>query len=86
MQYRSFLLERFSEASGYFPGFRDPDCLVIIGVEQSLSTEQRLSLALENAHRQRLRIVGFDWIGERAETILQNVISANIAVRPVRMI
>jgi hypothetical protein len=87
MQYRSFLLERFPEASVHFPGFRDPDCLVVIGLERNLSAEQRRILVLENESRRGdLRIVGFDWIGERAERILHNVISANIAVRPVRMI
>ena len=86
MQYRSFLLERFQEASALFPDFRDPDCLVVLGLERGLSSEQRRALALENENRKQIRIVGFDWIGERAERILQNMISANIAVRPVRMI
>jgi hypothetical protein len=83
MQYRSFLLERFAEANAFFPEFRDPDCLVVIGLERPLSSEQQRALALDNEHRQRVRIVGFDWLAERAERILQNVISANVAVRPL---
>ena len=86
MQYRLFLLERFGEANAFFPEFRDPDCLVVIGLERPLSAEQQRALALDNEHRQRVRIVGFDWLAERAERILQNVISANVAVRPLRMI
>lgn len=85
MQYRAFLLERFQEANKYFPDFRDPDCLVVIGLEKQLSPEQQRALALENSNRKELRIVGFDWIAERSERILQNMISANIAVRPMRM-
>jgi hypothetical protein len=86
MQYRAFLLERFQEANTHFPEFRDPDCLVVLGLEHELTPEQHRALALENASRKEMRIVGFDWIADRAERILQNMISANIAVRPVRMI
>jgi len=86
MQYRSFLLERFQEAKTHFPEFRDPDCMVVLGLERELSSEQRRALALENQNRRQIQIVGFDWIAERAERILQNMISANIAVRPLRMI
>ncbi len=86
MQYRSFLVQRSQEARQQFPDFRDPECLVVIGLERNLSGPQREALALENEHRRGLRIVGYDWIAERAERILRNMISANIAVRPVRMI
>jgi hypothetical protein len=86
MQYRSFLLERSAEARTHFPEFRDPECIVVIGLEGSLVEPQRRALALENENRKGLRIVGFDWLAERAERILRNMISANIAVRPLRMI
>jgi hypothetical protein len=86
MQYRSFLLERFQEARTHFPEFRDPDCMVVLGLERELSSDQLRALALENENRRQMRIVGFDWIAERADRILQNMIFANIAVRPLRMI
>ncbi len=86
MQYRSFLVERPAETRTHFPEFRDPECLVVIGTEGSLTEAQKRALALENEHRKGLRIVGFDWIAERADRILRNMISANIAVRPLRMI
>ena len=86
MQYRSFLLERSAEARTHFPEFRDPECLVVIGLEADLTDPQRRALALENENRRSLRIVGFDWLAGRAERILNNMISANIAVRPLRMI
>lgn len=86
LQYRAFLQERPAEAKACFPNFRDPECLVVIGLERSLNAPQRKALALENEHRSGLRIVGFDWIADRAERIRQNMISKNIAVRPLRMI
>jgi hypothetical protein len=60
--------------------------MVVLGLERELTSEQRRALALENDNRRQIRIVGFDWIAERAERILQNMIFANIAVRPLRMI
>ncbi len=84
-RYRSFLMERFQEARAHFPKFRGPDCLVVIGLERNLSAEQRHALEVDNEHRARVRVVGFDWIADRAETILRNMISVNIAVRPLRM-
>jgi antiviral defense system Shedu protein SduA len=86
MQYRSFLVDRSAETRVHFPEFRDPECLVVIGIESSLSEDQKRALALDNENRKGLRIVGFDWIAERADRILSNMISANIAVRPLRMI
>lgn len=86
MQYRSFLMERFSEAATHFPEFQTPDCLVIIGMESSLSQEQRRALLLENQHRGSLRIVGFDWIASRAESIAKNIVEYGVDVRPMRMV
>lgn len=86
MQYRSFLLERFQEARMHFPFFQDPDCLVVIGLEENLTQEQHRALLLENQHRSGVRIVGFDWLASRAEAITQNIIRSNITVHPLRMI
>lgn len=86
MQYRSFLLERFPEARMHFPCFQDPDCLVVIGLEEKLSDEQKRALLLENQHRKGVRIVGFDWLASRAAAITQNIIRSNITVHPLRMI
>ena len=82
MEYRSFLLERFPQAAKYFPEFQDPECLVVIGMERNLSEEQRRALLRENQHRQGVHIVGFDWVAQRAEAI----INTDLAVRPMRMI
>jgi hypothetical protein len=86
MQYRSFLLERIQQANTLFPEFRDPNCLVVIGLERNLNADQRRALMLENEHRRSVQIVGFDWLADRAEATRRNIISAGIAVRRTRMI
>jgi len=79
LNYRAFLMERFAEASAFFPEFQEPECLIIIGLERDLSDSQARILRLENNHRSRLRIVGFDWIGRRAESIVRNLVEVDAA-------
>jgi hypothetical protein len=86
MEYRTFLLERFPQAATFFPEFRNPECLVVIGMERDLSEDQRRALLRENQHRQGVHIVGFDWVAQRAEAITNNIINTDLAVRPMRMI
>lgn len=86
MEYRSFLMERFREATDHFPRFREPDGLVIVGLEDALSLEQRAVLRRENQHRSGLQIVGFDWIKNRAEAIMRNLIHAETPLRVLRMV
>lgn len=78
--YRSFLLERLVEARQYFPHIHDPDCLVVIGLEKQLLPSQAKALQQENHSRSKLRIVGFDWILQRARAVLSNVTTARIEV------
>jgi hypothetical protein len=84
--YRSFLRERFAEAAKLFPGFQDPDCLIVVGLEVKLTERQRLALLRENQHRAGLKIVGFDWIASRAAAIAQNTIESRVEVRRIRMV
>ena len=86
MDYRTFLMERFPEARGFFPEFQDPECLVIIGLESVMNDEQKRALLRENQHRSKLKIVGFDWIAKRAEVITQNIIENNVEVLKERMV
>ncbi len=72
--YREFLSERLPTIRGYISGFRAPDCMVVIGLERGLSDDQRRSLATDNDSRSHLRIVGFDWLIERARTVNSNVV------------
>jgi hypothetical protein len=79
-EYRMFLTERLPEARQHFPFIRDPDCLIVIGMESSLTPAQRKALVNANASRYRLQIAGFDWLLERARSILTNVSSGRIEV------
>ena len=85
LSYKAFLMERFQEATRTFPEFREPECLVVIGLESTLNAEQRTALLRENQHRAGLKIVGFDWVMKRAEAISQNIIESRVKVQRVRM-
>ena len=71
---RAFLMERFGQAAATFPQFQSPDCLVVVGLEQGLLKGQKRILRLENEMRAGLRIVGFDWLLTRAQTVARNVV------------
>lgn len=86
IQYRAFLLERTKEAERVFPKFADPECLVVIGLQSELNEAQHRALQLENQSRPNTRIVGFDWLSRRAETIANNVIASDIRLERVRML
>jgi hypothetical protein len=83
--YRTFLTRNFADASRHFPHFEEPDGLVVIGLERALSNEQRVILSNANRHRSGLRIVGFDYLLERARTISANLISTGVEVSTLRM-
>lgn len=68
--YRSFLMERFPLAASHFPRFHEPDCLVVIGLEQTLTPDGVEALARGNLSRNRPRIVGYDWLANRAAAIV----------------
>ncbi len=86
VDYRSFLLDRISEARKYFPELVDPECLVLIGLEKDLNATQKQALVRENSSRHNVRIVGFDWLLKRGDSILENVIIGGIVSPKVRMI
>ena len=85
LEYKSFLTERFIEASTTFPNFRMPDGLVVIGREEILSVSQASTLRRENEHRPDIHIIGFDAMARRAHTITRNVIDAPIIVDKARL-
>jgi hypothetical protein len=85
-EYRAFLIRRFEDSSRYFPAFDEPDCLVVIGCEDSLNQQQRVVLRDANNSRKRLRIVGFDWLMRRSRAVLHNLIEGAVEVSKLRMI
>lgn len=82
--YRSYLMQHFGDAQRHFPNFDDPDCLVVIGLERTLDLRQKAALKDANRHRHRLRIVGFDWLAERAR-VAGNLTRHRVQVTGLRM-
>jgi hypothetical protein len=84
--YRSYLMQRFADARFHFPNFDDPDCLVVTGLERSLDPRQRAVLRDANRHRHRLRIVGFDWLADRARAVASNITRQHVEIVTLRMV
>ncbi len=86
-EYTEFLTERIVSIRSFIANFRVPDALVIVGLESNLNDVQRRSLASENASRNKIRIAGFDWLVQRAETVNRNTVHQPPAsVRRLRII
>ena len=84
--YRQFLVDRPNAATKMFPGFSDPECLVVIGNEGLLTQQQQNTLKQENSSRHKVRIVGFDWLSRRAEAVTRNVIERSLATTAERLV
>lgn len=85
MEYRSFLLERYQQAELTFPDFSPPEALVIIGLENELTEEERLVLRRENEHRAHLKVIGFDAVSDRLQAIVKNLAEGEVRVDKVRL-
>ena len=85
LDYIDYVVQHLSESQKYFPHIRNPEGLVVVGLEQGLSLEQQRRLVLENHARPGVRIVGFDWIADRAEAIAHNVVSRKPTVSRARL-
>lgn len=83
--YRNYMLRHIVNVKDVFPGFSDPDCLVVVGMENNLTSGQREVLASLNGARHRVKVVGFDWLLERAERISKNVSENGVVVSVQRM-
>ncbi len=83
--YRNYMLSHIGTVKDFFSGFSDPDCLVVVGLESTLTPEQKATLAALNGARHRVKVVGFDWLLERAERISKNVSEHGVVVSVQRM-
>jgi len=83
--YGEFLMQDVARARTFFPRLSQPDCLVVIGLEGALVASQSTALARDNASRSRLRVVGFDWVRERANAVTANVIEPRLTQQSVRI-
>jgi hypothetical protein len=73
-------MERLAEARNHFPGIRDPDCLTVIGLHSALNAKQLAALGSVNSMRHKLQTIGFDWLGQRAASILANLSNGEVEV------
>ncbi|MGE4049259.1 MAG: Shedu anti-phage system protein SduA domain-containing protein [Acetobacteraceae bacterium] len=83
--YRDYLMRRHQDAIQHFPHFNDPDCLVVTGLQRELDENQMAVMTHVNRHRVRLRIVGFDWLVERARNIATNITRHRVQVIRARV-
>ena len=84
--YHKYMMGHISNVKDVFPGFSEPDCLVVVGLEETLSKDQKAALVSLNDARHRLKVVGFDWILDRAKKISENVAEHGVVVSVTRMI
>ncbi|MDO9713161.1 Shedu anti-phage system protein SduA domain-containing protein [Paracraurococcus lichenis] len=84
--YRRTLLRKYADLRVYLPGFQEPDCLVVVGVERDLDEAQKQVLHDANRNRTHLRIVGFDWLLDRGRTIASNMTHPRVEVLPLRIV
>jgi hypothetical protein len=83
--YRNYLMQHFADARRHFPNFDDPDCLVVVGKERALDDQQKAALRDANRHRHRVRIVGFDWLADRAHIVAGNLTWHDVEVTQLRV-
>jgi hypothetical protein len=75
LEYRDWLISNYLYARQSFEKLWRPRCMVVIGLESSLTLEQTDRLRQENESRQGMvEIIGFDQLLKRAEAMLNNII------------
>ena len=79
------VIEGIPTSQTYFPGIYNVSCLVVIGLERTLTSSQELALMDENRERHHLKIAGFDWLLDRARTIQENIIQNGVRARLLRI-
>lgn len=76
LDFRDWAINNSLYASKKYPGIYRPYCLVVIGKESELNAMQSQRLKQENESTQGiLKIVGFDWLLNRARTTLDNLVN-----------
>jgi hypothetical protein len=82
LEYRDWVISNNLYVKDKYPEIWRPYSLVIIGLESNLSQKQKERLRQENESTEgRLRIVGFDWIYNRAKSTYNNLIESNFSKR-----
>lgn len=84
-EYRRFI-RRLPNVNDHFPGLEDIHCLVVVGLERELDNDQAQALRNDNLRGDSLRIVGFDWLAQRAQVVQENFIRKTVSVREKKRI
>lgn len=84
--YRRNMMRKYADIRMHMPDFQEPDCLVIVGIERSLTPEQKQVLHDANRNRTHLRLAGFDWLLDRGRTIAANITQRDVEVVPLRVV
>lgn len=75
LEYREWVISNQLYAKTRFPDIWRPTAVVVIGMEKKLTEAQKMRLNQENESTQGiLKIVGFDWIYERAKISFHNTL------------
>ena len=61
-------------------------CLVVVGLEGLLGPSQKQALRNDNRQRHALKIVGFDWLASRAETMRDNMVRSTVRRHSARVV
>lgn len=85
VDYRTYMMRHLSELRSIFPSFSDPECLVVLGVQDKLKQDQQHVLSMANNSRHKLKIVGFDWLLQRASVISGNISRHGVEVITARI-
>lgn len=74
-EYREWAISNNTYAKERFADIWRPSCLVVIGLESTLTESQKERLKQENESTQGIiKIVGFDWLLNRSQAIFENLI------------
>ena len=84
-EYKRFL-ERLPNGQVHFPAMDEVTCLVVIGLEGELGPSQMQALRNDNRQRHALKIVGFDWLASRAETMRDNMVRSTVRRHSARVV
>jgi hypothetical protein len=84
--YRRNLMRKYADVRIHMPDFQEPDCLVVLGLQRTLSKERRQILHDANLNRNHLRIAGFDWLLNRGRTIATNVTRHGVETIPLQVV
>ena len=77
-------MRKLPELEWLLPGIDHIECLVVAGIESTLSENQVDALRNANMRHSGRRTVGFDWLARRAQAIHANLLQERVQVATLR--